>query len=60
MNFAHVSVVEVKEAYDDGWALGVNLTTKQPGIFPLICLNRRSYHKPSRISSLYKIEPTRM
>ncbi len=47
--------IEVKEVYDDGWALGINLSTHQTGIFPLICLKKRvRSDTPSRISSLFK------
>lgn len=30
--------VIVKAKFDDGWALGFNLTTKQEGSFPLACV----------------------
>ena len=30
--------IEIHEEYDDGWAQGVNLTTKAKGVFPKSCL----------------------
>jgi hypothetical protein len=30
--------VEVHEKFDDGWALGYNVTTQKQGTFPLACL----------------------
>ncbi|KAJ3233414.1 Sorbin and SH3 domain-containing protein 1 [Chytriomyces hyalinus] len=54
--------VIVQEEYDDGWAYGVNLTTKAEGSFPLDCLENyqedsaRDAPKPEqRRSSLYGV-----
>ncbi|KAJ3278932.1 hypothetical protein HK104_001922, partial [Borealophlyctis nickersoniae] len=30
--------VRIKIAYDDGWALGYNLTTNKEGMFPVSCM----------------------
>ncbi|KAL3900147.1 MAG: hypothetical protein SGCHY_001539 [Lobulomycetales sp.] len=53
--------VVVKSKFDDGWALGFNLTTKQEGSFPLACVGPFNNGKAgtgsaqiaSRYSSLY-------
>ena len=52
--------IEVLESYDDGWAMGENLTTGCRGVFPLQCIqpstNDGSNPGPStRMSSLYSI-----
>jgi hypothetical protein len=36
MDVGHL--VEVHEIFDDGWALGTNLTTGQQGAFPMGCM----------------------
>jgi hypothetical protein len=57
--------MEVQEVFDDGWALGTNLTTGKQGAFPMGCVvkmedysddkvtnDRNSVLKNKRVSSL--------
>jgi hypothetical protein len=54
------------EEYDDGWAMGYNITTGKQGVFPVECINGadgadyvseydRTSYAPSakRVSSMY-------
>ncbi|KAJ3083566.1 Sorbin and SH3 domain-containing protein 2, partial [Physocladia obscura] len=49
--------VVVKQKYDDGWALGVNLSSRLEGLFPLDCVQSapaKTLPTPSqRMSSIY-------
>jgi len=34
-------VITVKEVYSDGWGIGINNSTNEQGIFPIVCLARK-------------------
>ncbi|KAJ8323280.1 hypothetical protein QVD99_000463 [Batrachochytrium dendrobatidis] len=42
----------VYQAYDDGWALGRNVSTSVEGVFPIACAESTSYIPPDEISTL--------
>ncbi|TPX55167.1 hypothetical protein CcCBS67573_g09500, partial [Chytriomyces confervae] len=50
--------VTIKQNYDDGWALGLNITTKLEGLFPLDTLaidaSRETLQRKNRQSSIYE------
>ncbi|KAJ3264187.1 Sorbin and SH3 domain-containing protein 2 [Chytriomyces hyalinus] len=50
--------VTIKQNYDDGWALGLNVTTKLEGLFPLDTLaidaSRETLQRKNRQSSIYE------
>ncbi|KAJ3394324.1 hypothetical protein HDU92_007014 [Lobulomyces angularis] len=57
----------VKNKFDDGWALGYNMTTKQEGSFPLACVgpfndgqrgNGPDPRLSSRVSSIFSPSET--
>ena len=43
--------IEVKAKFDDGWAYGLNLTSKKEGSFPLACVESLSGFKSKNSSS---------
>ncbi|KAJ3028075.1 UNVERIFIED_CONTAM: Sorbin and SH3 domain-containing protein 2 [Siphonaria sp. JEL0065] len=46
--------VAIKQEYDDGWALGVNLSSTDEGLFPLDCLSKATNSsRQQRMSSIY-------
>ncbi|KAJ3026321.1 UNVERIFIED_CONTAM: Sorbin and SH3 domain-containing protein 2 [Siphonaria sp. JEL0065] len=46
--------VAIKQEYDDGWALGVNLISTEEGLFPLDCLSKATNaSRQQRMSSIY-------
>ncbi|TPX33194.1 hypothetical protein SmJEL517_g03874 [Synchytrium microbalum] len=42
--------VHIIESYDDGWAMGRNVTIKREGVFPLACLGLDEHLNPARVS----------
>lgn len=40
LELAPNDVIEVKQTFDDGWAVGINIITQQEGAFPLVCVVR--------------------
>jgi hypothetical protein len=46
-------LIQTDKIFDDGWGIGVNLTSGEFGAFPMACLGHNSSDKKKRASSLF-------